>query len=242
MSLTRAANTSATEVAYLRAFSFEMSGQKEQAIKSYQGIADGAGSYYGGLATARLRGLGTTAKASAAARESRVAAEVRRAAGDYPAPFREMVVRASKQQKLDPRLVLSIMRQESGFNPRAKSQAGARGLLQMTPDMAAKYAPAVKLSQVSEEDLFRPDINILVASAYLGELQRMFPDLPEAIAASYNGGEDNAARWVVRAVHKDPGIFTAEVGFSESKDYVNKVLASFRAYKLLYTDELKPKR
>jgi soluble lytic murein transglycosylase len=242
MSLTRAANTSATEVAYLRAFSFEMSGQKEQAIKSYQGIADGAGSYYGGLATARLRGLGTAAKASAAARESRVAAEVRRAAGDYPAPFREMVVRASKQQKLDPRLVLSIMRQESGFNPRAKSQAGARGLLQMTPDMAAKYAPAVKLSQVSEEDLFRPDINILVASAYLGELQRMFPDLPEAIAASYNGGEDNAARWVVRAVHKDPGIFTAEVGFSESKDYVNKVLASFRAYKLLYTDELKPKR
>jgi soluble lytic murein transglycosylase len=241
MSLTRAANTSATEVAYLRAFSLEMSGQKEQAIKAYQGIADGAGSYFGGLATARLQRLGGPAKVSAAAREARVVAEVRRAAGDFPAPFRDAVVRASKQQKIDPRLVLSIMRQESGFNPRARSQVGARGLLQMTPDMAAKYAPAVKLSKVSEEDLYRPDINILVASAYLSELQSMFPELPEAIAASYNGGEDNAARWVVRAVHKDPGIFTAEVGFSESKDYVNKVMANYRAYKILYTDELKPK-
>ncbi|MDT5295203.1 MAG: soluble lytic murein transglycosylase, partial [Acidobacteriota bacterium] len=242
MSLTRAANTSAAEVAYLRAFSLEMSGQKELAVRAYQGIADGAGSYFGGLATARLQKLGAAAKASAAARESRVAAEVRRASGDFPAPFRDAVVRASKQQKIDPRLMLSIMRQESGFNPRAKSQAGARGLLQMTPDMAAKYAPDVKLSQVSEEDLYRPDINILVASAYLSELNRMFPDLPEAIAASYNGGEDNAARWVVRAVHKDPGIFTAEVGFNETKDYVNKVMANYRAYKILYTDELKPKQ
>jgi soluble lytic murein transglycosylase-like protein/TolA-binding protein len=242
MSLTRAANTSAAEVAYLRAFSLEMSGQKEQAVRAYQGIADGAGSYFGGLATARLQKLGASAKASAVARESRVAAEVRRAAGDFPAPFRDAVVRASKQQKLDPRLVLSIMRQESGFNPRAKSPAGARGLLQMTPDMAAKYAPDVNLAQVSEEDLYRPDINILVASAYLSELQRMFPDLPEAIAASYNGGEDNAARWVVRAVHKDPGIFTAEVGFNETKDYVNKVMANYRAYKILYTDDLKPKK
>jgi soluble lytic murein transglycosylase len=239
--LPRAANTTSAEVAYLRAFSLEMSGQKEQAVKAYEAIADGAGSYYGWVSTLRLQKLGGAARAAASQREARVSAEVRRAASDFPAPFRDAVVRASKQQKLDPRLVLSIMRQESGFNPRAKSGAGARGLLQMTPDMAAKYAPAVKLSNVSEEDLYRPETNILVASAYLAELQRMFPDLPEAIAASYNGGEDNVARWVVRAVHKDPGIFTSEVGFFESKDYVNRVMANYRAYKILYTDDLKPR-
>ena len=239
MSLPRAANTTPSEVAYLRAFSLEMSGQKEQAARAYQGIADGAGSYYGWMATERLRSLGGAGKAEAAAREARAAAEVRRAAGDFPAPFRDAVVRASRQQRLDPRFVLAIMKQESGFNPRAKSPAGARGLLQMTPDMAAKYAPAVRLSNVSEADLYRPDINILVASAYLAELHRMFPDLPEAVAASYNGGEDNVERWVVRAVHKDPGVFTAEVGFNETKDYVNKVMANYRAYKLLYTDDLR---
>jgi soluble lytic murein transglycosylase len=240
--LPRAANTTAAEVAYLRAFSLEMSGQKEQAVRAYEGISDGAGSYYGWMANTRLHKLGGEAKASAAAREARVAAQVRGAAGDFPAPFREALVSASKQQKIDPRFVLSIMKQESSFKPRAKSAAGARGLLQMTPDQAAKYAPSVNLQNVTEDDLFKPEVNILLGSAYLGELHRMFPDLPEAIAASYNGGEDNVARWVVRAGHKDPGIFTSEVGFNESKDYVNRVMANYRAYKILYTEDLKPRR
>jgi soluble lytic murein transglycosylase len=242
MQLPRASNTTASEVAYLRAFSLEMSGEKEQAARAYQGIADGAGSYYGWMANARLQKLGGDAKRAAEAREARVAAEVRRSAGDFPAPYRESLVRASKQQNIDPRFVLSIMKQESSFKPAAKSPAGARGLLQMTPDQAAKYAPGVKLQNVSEQDLFRPEVNILLGTAYLGELQRMFPELPEAVAASYNGGEDNVARWVVRAVHKDPGIFTSEVGFNESKDYVNRVMANYRAYKILYTDDLKPRR
>jgi soluble lytic murein transglycosylase len=242
MTLPKASNTTPTEVAYLRAFSLEMSGQKEQAVRAYMGITDSAGSYYGWMANARLQKLGDEAKAAAAAREARVAAEVKRSAGDFPAPFADSLVRASKQQKLDPRFVLSVMRQESGYRPRAKSPAGARGLLQMTPDQAAKYAPTVRLQHVSEEDLFKPEVNILLGTAYLGELQRMFPNLPEAIAASYNGGEDNVARWVVRAVHKDPGIFTSEVGFNESKDYVNRVMANYRAYKILYTEDLKPRR
>lgn len=242
MTLPKASNTTPSEVAYLRAFSLEMSGRKDEAVKAYLGIADSAGSYYGWMANARLQKLGNEAKAAAAAREARVAAEVKRSAGDFPAPYADALVRASKQQKLDPRFVLSIMRQESSYKPRAKSPAGARGLLQMTPDQAAKYAPAVKLQNVTEDDLFKPEVNILLGSAYLGELHRMFPELSEAIAASYNGGEDNVARWVVRAVHKDPGIFTSEVGFFESKDYVNRVMANYRAYKILYTEDLKPRR
>jgi soluble lytic murein transglycosylase len=240
--LTRDVNTTPTEVAYLRAFSLEKSGRKEEAVKAFQSIPDSAASYYGWLATEHLEKLGGDAKAQASTREARVESEVRRAAGDFPAPFRDVVVRTSKQQSLDPRLVLSIMRQESGFNPRAKSGAGARGLLQMTPDIAAKYAQQVKLSKVTEDDLYKPEVNLLVATAYLAELSRMFPGLPEAVAASYNGGEDNVARWVVRAVHKDRGIFASEVGFTESKDYVNRVLANYRAYKILYTDDLKPRR
>jgi soluble lytic murein transglycosylase-like protein/TolA-binding protein len=242
MTFARAVNTSPAEVAYLRAFSLEQSGQKEQAVKAYESIADGAGSYDGWRATERLKELGAQAKSAALARESRVASDVRRAASEFPAPFRDSVLRASKRLDIDPRFVLSIMRQESGFNPRAKSPAGARGLLQMTPDMAAKYAPLVNLSNVGEQDLFSPDTNVLVGGAYLSELFKMFPGLPEAVAASYNGGEDNVARWVARATHKDPGVFTAEVGFNESKDYVNKVLTNYRAYKILYTDDLKPRK
>jgi soluble lytic murein transglycosylase len=235
---TREVNTNPTEIAYLRAYSLERSGQKEQAARAYQSISDGIGSYFGGLATARLRQLGGAWRAAAEAREGRVRAEVRRTSGSYPAPNRESLLRAVEGRSVDPRFMLAITRQESGFRADAKSPAGARGLMQLVPDVAAKYAPAAGLSNLREDDLYRPEINIRLASVYLDELFRMFPGLPEAVAASYNGGEDSVVRWVRRAVHPDPGVFTAEVGFTETKDYVHKVMANYRAYQLLYTEDL----
>ncbi|HEX8116876.1 MAG TPA: tetratricopeptide repeat protein, partial [Pyrinomonadaceae bacterium] len=112
MTLPKASNTTPSEVAYLRAYSLEMAGRKDEAVRAYTGIADSAGSYYGWMANSRLQKLGGEGKAAAAAREARVASEVKRAAGDFPAPYADVLVRASKQQKIDPRFVLSIMRQE----------------------------------------------------------------------------------------------------------------------------------
>ena len=238
----REVNTNATEVAYLRAYALERGGQKERAVGAYQSIADGVGSYFGARATARLRKMGGREKTAAEAREARVLAEARRSAASYPAPNRESLLRATANRGVDPRFMLAITRQESGFRADAKSPAGARGLMQLVPDVAAKYAQAAGITNLREDDLYQPDVNIRLASVYLGELFRMFPGLPEAAAASYNGGEDSVARWVRRSVHDDPGIFTAEVGFTETKDYVHKVMANYRAYQLLYTEDLKPRR
>ena len=94
------------------------------------------------------------------------------------------------------------------------------------------------MNNLNEDALYRPEVSITVAAAYLDELAKMFPGLPEAVAASYNGGEDNVARWVKRVGQKDNGVFTADVGFTESKDYAQKVLANYRAYTLLYSDKL----
>ena len=101
--------------------------------------------------------------------------------------------------------VLALIRQESVFRPLAKSPAGARGLLQLTIDAAQKYASSAGLKEVQENDLYRPETAILIGGGYLAELARMFPDQLEAVAASYNGGEDNVARWVKRSKHQDPG-------------------------------------
>jgi soluble lytic murein transglycosylase len=105
-----------------------------------------------------------------------------------------------------------------------------------------KYGEGAGLRNVREDDLYRPEVNIRIGIAYLADLFRMFPNLPEAVAASYNGGEDNVARWVRRAGHDDAGVFASEVGFAESKDYVFKVMANYRAYKQLYTADLKRRR
>ncbi len=239
--LGRGVQTSQAEISYLRAYSLERMGQREQAVKVLQSIPDSINSYHGALATERLKTLGAEARRAAEVRESRVRAEARRLAGNYPAPFRDTILRATRERGVDPRLMLSIMRQESSFNPTAKSPAAARGLMQLTADTAAVYAPRVRLT-VREDDLYRPEVSILLASEYLAELFRLFPNLPEAVAASYNGGEDNMLRWVRRAGHRDPGVITSEVGFSESKDYVAKVMSNYRAYRLLYTEDLRPQR
>ncbi|HYO99757.1 MAG TPA: transglycosylase SLT domain-containing protein [Pyrinomonadaceae bacterium] len=237
-----AVQTTPGEIAYLRAFSLENLKQTAQAAAAYQSIPDRASSYYGGLATARLRTLDAASKRAADAREVSVRREFDAAAGAYPVPFREVILRATGKRNVDPRFVLAIMRQESSFKERARSPAAARGLLQLTMDIVSKYGAQAGLKDAREDDLYRPEVNVRIGVEYLADLFRMFPNLPEAVAASYNGGEDNVARWVRRAGHKDAGVFSSEVGFAESKDYVFKVMANYRAYKQLYTSDLKRQR
>jgi soluble lytic murein transglycosylase len=239
---TKDVQTNQPEVSYLRAYALERDGRKAQAAAAYQSITDRASSYYGWQATEHLRRMGGDSKRAAAAREAATKRETEAAAVNFPAPNREVLLRAVKGKDVDPRFVLSIMRQESGYNARARSLAGARGLLQLTIDVANKYMRGAGIERVTEDDLYRPEVNIPVGVEYLSQLFRMFPDLPEAVAASYNGGEDNVERWVRRAVHKDNGVFAAEIGFAESKDYAMKVMANYRAYQQLYTSDLRRRR
>ncbi|HUQ33926.1 MAG TPA: transglycosylase SLT domain-containing protein [Pyrinomonadaceae bacterium] len=240
---TRKVMTTPDEVAYLRAYSLERAGRKVEAVNAYLSIPDRADSYYGGLATTRLVALSDVSQREAVnARTARVHAQINSTANLYPAMYRETILREASRRKVDPRFVLAIMRQESGFKPRAKSPAAARGLLQLTIDTASRYAAHVGLNNLRDEDLYRPETSILLGSEYLADLFKQFPDLPEAVAASYNGGEDNVARWVKRAKQRDPGVFTAEVGFDETKNYVYKVMANYRAYRELYTADLRPRR
>src|SRR5215831_7066109 len=234
-----AANTSGDEVLYLKAHALERAGRTQDAIRFFSTIPDNPDSYYGGLATSRLAAINdANARQRASERSDAVRASIERQAAVYPAAFRFQVLSESKKRALDPRLVLAIMKQESQFKPNAKSPSAARGLLQLTIDAAQKYAPRAGLKQVSDDSLYQPGTNIAVGAEYLGDLSRMFAGLAEAIAASYNGGEDNVARWLGRTNQSDAGVFTAEVGFTESKNYVFKVMSYYRAYRQLYDANL----
>ena len=238
-SFPRSVATTSSEVMYLKAYSLERAGRKDQAINTYLSIPGGINSYYGWLATDRLSGLVDAAKRTAVnERLARVSTESSNVASQYPAPYRASIISASRKRGLDPRFILAIIKQESVFKPTAKSPAGARGLLQLTIDAAHKYAPGAGITALNENQLYQPDTSIVVGSEYLRELYSMFPNMHEAVAASYNGGEDNVARWVKRAKHKDAGVFTSEVGFDETKNYVQKVLNNYRVYQQLYNHDL----
>jgi soluble lytic murein transglycosylase len=231
--------TSVAEVAYLKAYSLDRGGNRDDAVAAYLAVPGGIDSYYGWLATERLTAITDGNRrtwVAERAEQNRLQAEA--AADKYPAPYRQVILNTANSRKLDPRFILALIRQESVFRPTAKSPAGARGLLQLTIDAAQKYATNAGLGTIEENQLYQPAMSIRLGGEYLTELSTMFPNLLEAVAASYNGGEDNVARWVKRAKQKDAGVFASEVGFDETKDYVQKVMNNYRVYKQLYNADL----
>lgn len=241
-SLSRTAHTTPGEVAYLKAYALERSGDRRAAITAYLAIPDSIDSYYGSLATERLLSLvDGQMRETVEQRLHRVRTQAANSKSQFPALYRTAILRAARARKLDPRFILAIIKQESVFKPMAKSPAGARGLLQLTIDAAERYAKTAGINSLRETDLYRPETSILLGSEYLADLASMFPKMLEPVAASYNGGEDNVARWAKRAKQKDAGVFTAEIGFEETKGYVQKVMNNYRAYRQIYTEDLVPR-
>lgn len=156
----------------------------------------------------------------------------------YPTPYRAALLESAPPRGVDPRFVLSIMRQESRFRPEAKSISAARGLMQFIPSTADEIAAQLGRRDFSQDDLYNPPTAILFGSQYMGNLFKMFPDQPQAVAASYNGGEDNVERWIRRARSLDPDRYVLDIGFTQAKDYVYKVGANLRVYQMLYSEKL----
>ena len=220
--------TGTDEVKYLRAFALERAGRRAEALAAYSSIPRNLNSYYSGLASEKAAGGPVKLISSVTPRFY----------SDYPVMYRAELLQAARSRKVDPRFVLAIMKQESSFRSSAKSPAGARGLLQLVYDTALKYKNAAGYPNLQPDHLYIPAANIAVGSAYIADLKDEFGGLYEAIAASYNGGEDNVARWINRSKPKEAGIFTSEVGFAESKAYVFKVMNNYRIYRELYTEDL----
>ena len=229
----RGSMTSLEEVRYLKGIALERAGRKQEAMDTYSSIGNSYTSYFGGLASERL--------AKGGAKMHMPARLTARQIADSPIMYRAELLRESKKRDIDPRFLLAIMKQESVFKAGAKSPAGARGLLQLVYDTAIKYKDAAGYPNLHPDDLYKPSVNIALGAEYVAFLKDEFGGLYEAIAASYNGGEDNALRWLSRSKPKDPGVFTAEVGFAETKNYVLKVMNNYRIYRTLYTEDLRPK-
>ncbi len=157
----------------------------------------------------------------------------------YPAPFSKAINESAPARGVDSRFILSIMRQESRFRADAKSVSAARGLMQFIPATANTIAQQLGKQEFRQDDLYLPRTAILFGSQYLGNLFKLFPNMPQAVAASYNGGEDNVARWVARARSNDADRYVPEIGFAQSKDYVYKIMSNFRVYQQLYDEQLR---
>lgn len=158
----------------------------------------------------------------------------------YPAPFRDALLRHAGPKNVDSRFVLSIIRQESRYQVDVKSVSAARGMMQFIASTANEIATQLQLKNFDQDDLYEPETAILFGSQYLANLFQQFPNQPQAVAGSYNGGADNLARWIDRSRSKDADRYVPEIGFSQTKDYVYKVMSNYWAYQRFYDSQLHP--
>ena len=159
----------------------------------------------------------------------------------YPLPYRESLLKHTASRGVDPRFVISIARQESRFQPDAKSVAAARGLTQFILETAEQIARQLAVSDFTQDELYNPDTAILFGTQYLANLFQQFPAQPQAVAASYNGGPENVSRWKARSRSDEADRYVPELGFSQTKDYVFKVMTNFWMYQQLYNERLERK-
>jgi len=155
----------------------------------------------------------------------------------YPRYFYDWIADDAETYRADPRLLLAIMREESRFNPRARSSAAARGLLQLLLSTARQVAEGLGLVEVAPEDLYDPRLVIQLGAKYLGDLLAELDDDPYAAAAAYNAGPQQARLWQRLAPAPGHDYFLSTVSFTETRHYVRKVLNSYERYGEIYQGE-----
>jgi len=150
----------------------------------------------------------------------------------YPLAFWELVKKSAYRYRIDPLLALSLMRQESLFDPDAQSPANARGLMQLLPSTAADVA--ARIGRSGHIDLREPATNIELGTAYLRELADKYDGDHVRILAAYNAGTAAVAKWDRRSGDRPRDEYIEAISYGETRNYVKKVLANYRKYRRLY--------
>ncbi len=152
----------------------------------------------------------------------------------YPRYFYESIVEDAKRFGADPTLVLAITREESRFNPRAKSEAAARGLLQFIITTATEIGREIGVINITAEDLYDPRVIIRLGAKYVSTLSRQFGNDHYATTAAYNAGPHQVALWMRLAPAPGDDFFLSSINFDETKNYVRKVMNSYKRYAEIY--------
>ena len=149
----------------------------------------------------------------------------------FPMPYRGDLLPAARQARLDPAYLYGLIRQESRFLPAARSAVGASGLMQVMPATATWTARKLGIAY-SGDDLHDPQTNIRLGVGYLKLVLDNLGGAQALAAAGYNAGPRRPQRWR-EGPTVDAAAWVENIPFSETRDYVKKVLANAEVYAAL---------
>ena len=152
----------------------------------------------------------------------------------FPEGYKELVESAANELQIDPLLVYAVMMQESEFDEKAVSGAGAVGLLQIMPGTGEMIARKLSHPSFKQDKLFLPAINISFGAWYLKTMITRFKgNLPLAVAA-YNAGPNTVDEWLKKWGGLDTDEFVENIPYQETRKYVERVIGYYEAYKTIY--------
>ncbi len=156
----------------------------------------------------------------------------------YPLKWWSTIKDEAQRQNLDPYLIAGIIRQETVFDPKARSRANALGLMQILPSTGQAVARKNSLGNggITSNDLFNPVLNIQLGVAYVRELLSQFGRF-EYVAAAYNGGPTRVRRWVNEFPTTEIEEWVESLPISETRLYVQGVYRNARIYQRLYDEQ-----
>ena len=154
----------------------------------------------------------------------------------YPMPFKDEVVTRARTIGLDPAYVYGLIRQESRFIMDARSHVGASGLMQVMPATAKWTAKKIGMTDFQPSMINQHDVNITIGTAYLKLALDDFDGSMALAAAGYNAGPGRPRNWRNGPV-LDAAIWAENVPFTETRDYVKKVLANTTNYAAAITGQ-----
>ena len=151
----------------------------------------------------------------------------------FLAPYGDHVRPAAQNQSLDDAWVYGLMRQESRFITSAKSNVGASGLMQLMPATAKWVAKKIGLRDYDHGRVTDTQVNVLLGTSYMRLVMENLDNHPVLASAAYNAGPGRAKKW--RAERPLEGAIYAEtIPFSETRDYVKKVMSNAVYYSALF--------
>ena len=143
----------------------------------------------------------------------------------FPVPWERVVEREAARQQLDKSWVFGVMRSESALAERARSSAGALGLMQVTPDTARRLAGRHGLAYSGSAQLRHAEPNIRFGTTFMRELLERFDQNPVLVSGAYNAGPEAVERWLRERPNNDIFTWVETIPYYETRDYIPRVLA-----------------
>lgn len=150
----------------------------------------------------------------------------------YPLKYTETVNKYAGEYGLSPQLLFAVIKTESDFNEKAVSPVGAKGLMQLM-DETNEWVASLMKETAAPDDAFIPEVNLKRGAYFLAFLYRQFGGWREALAA-YNAGMGRVSTWLENPDYSTDGKTLDVIPFSETAEYVKRVLETEIKYTELY--------